>query len=96
MSAVLDLDVGPRPLRGSNRLPGYNSISHRALLFAGLAEGRSRITGLGTGGDVAATAAALRALGVAVARQDGAVIVDSPGLAAWSEPDDVVDCGNSG
>lgn len=96
MSAVLDLDGGPRPLRGSIRLPGDKSISHRALLFAGLAEGRSRITGLGTGGDVAATAAALRALGVAVARQDGAVIVDSPGLAAWSEPDDVVDCGNSG
>ena len=84
------------PLRGRVRVPGDKSISHRALLFAGLAAGRSRITGLGTGGDVAATARALAALGVGIDRSDGAVTVSSPGIAGWTEPDDVIDCGNSG
>ena len=35
---------GARPLRGRLRLPGDKSISHRALLFAALADGRSTIT----------------------------------------------------
>ena len=44
--------------------PGDKSISHRALLFAALATGRSTLTNLATGDDVHATRAALDALGV--------------------------------
>ena len=54
------------PLRGELRVPGDKSISHRALLLAALADGVSSITGLSDGADVAATAAAIRALGAAV------------------------------
>ena len=41
------------------RVPGDKSISHRALLFAALAEGESRIAGLAPGGDVRSTARCL-------------------------------------
>lgn len=96
MSDNLVVDGGPRSLRGRIRLPGDKSISHRALLFAGLAAGRSRIANAGTGADVGATGRALAAVGVAVERDGAGLNVTSPGLDAWSEPDDVVDCGNSG
>ncbi len=50
-------------LRGELRLPGDKSISHRALLFATLAAGDSRIVGAGDGADVRSTAGIMRALG---------------------------------
>jgi 3-phosphoshikimate 1-carboxyvinyltransferase len=53
-------------LRGELRLPGDKSISHRALLFATLAAGESRILGAGDGADVRSTAAIMRALGARV------------------------------
>jgi len=56
--------TGGRPLRGRLRLPGCKGISHRALLFAAVADGRSTIRGLADGADVASTAACLDALGV--------------------------------
>lgn len=49
--------------RGTVRVPGDKSISHRALMLSALAVGESRITGLLEGEDVLATAAAMRAMG---------------------------------
>ncbi|HEU5448321.1 MAG TPA: hypothetical protein VFW57_04865, partial [Acidimicrobiia bacterium] len=69
--------TGPRPLRGSMRVPGDKSISHRALLFAALASGTSRLWWLADGDDVVRSRAAIEALGVKV--RDGA---GSPGGAA--------------
>jgi 3-phosphoshikimate 1-carboxyvinyltransferase len=88
-------------LRGEVRLPGDKSVSHRALLFATLAAGESRIGGAGDGADVRSTASIMRMLGAEVERareRDGRVDyrVVSPGADALSEPDDVLDCGNSG
>ncbi len=54
------------PLTGTVRVPGDKSISHRALIFASLAVGESRITGLLEGEDVLATAAALSAMGATI------------------------------
>jgi 3-phosphoshikimate 1-carboxyvinyltransferase len=85
------------PLRGTIRVPGDKSISHRALMFAGLAVGRSRITGLLEGEDVLATAAAMRTLGAAIAREDdGTWVVDGVGVGSLLEPDAALDMGNSG
>lgn len=53
-------------LRGELRLPGDKSISHRALLFATLAAGESRIVGAGDGADVRSTAGIMRALGARI------------------------------
>jgi 3-phosphoshikimate 1-carboxyvinyltransferase len=88
-------------LRGDLRLPGDKSISHRAVLLAALAEGTSRIEGAGDGADVRSTAGIVRALGVTVERvREGDRTVDyrvvSPGADGLREPDDVLDCGNSG
>jgi len=80
------------------RVPGDKSISHRALLFAALAEGESRLRGLLDAADPASTAAALRALGVAVPAlaADAEVRLRGVGLRGLRPPSKPVDCGNSG
>lgn len=88
-------------LRGELRMPGDKSVSHRALMFATLAAGESHIQGAGDGADVRSTAAIMTALGATVDRlaADGRRVdyrVDSPGADGLHEPDDVLDCGNSG
>ena len=84
-------------LAGDVRIPGDKSISHRALIFATLASGRSRIEGLLEGEDVLATAEAMRALGAAVTRDAGGVWhVDGAGIGALLEPDAPLDFGNAG
>jgi 3-phosphoshikimate 1-carboxyvinyltransferase len=91
----LTLD-GPRPLRGTLRVPGDKGISHRALLFAAMADGRSRVTGLAGGDDVRRTRRAIEALGVAVTVDKEGCTIDGRGIDALTEPVDVLDCGNSG
>jgi 3-phosphoshikimate 1-carboxyvinyltransferase len=89
--------VGPRPLRGRLEVPGDKSISHRALMFAALASGRSTLRNLGGGDDVTRTRTALEQLGVRIRdARDGAVLVQGMGAEALREPDQPVDCGNSG
>ena len=84
------------PLTGRIRVPGDKSISHRALMFAALAVGRSRIEGLLEGEDVLATAAALRMMGATIAQEGGVWIVDGVGVGGLLEPDGPLDMGNSG
>ena len=85
------------PLRGTIRVPGDKSISHRSLMFAGLAVGESRITGLLEGEDVLATAAAMRAFGAQIARgDDGIWTVHGAGVGSLLEPKTALDMGNSG
>ncbi|MGZ8513663.1 MAG: 3-phosphoshikimate 1-carboxyvinyltransferase [Candidatus Limnocylindrales bacterium] len=88
-------------LRGDLRLPGDKSVSHRALMLAALASGESRIEGAGDGADVRTTARIVAALGASVERlaTDGrnvAYRVVSPGSDGLTEPDGILDCGNSG
>ena len=88
-------------LRGRLRVPGDKSITHRALLLAGLAAGRSRIADASDALDPNSTAACLRALGVTIERltdDDGfaAWTVVSPGVEGWRAPSGALDCGNSG
>ena len=79
-------------------MPGDKSISHRALLFGAIAEGETRIEGLLPAEDPLSTAACLRAMGVAVSeiRAGEPVRVQGVGLDGFQEPDDILDCGNSG
>ena len=85
------------PLKGAISVPGDKSISHRALMFAGLAVGRSRITGLLEGEDVLATAAAMRQLGAQISRgSDGIWTVDGVGVGSLLEPKQALEMGNSG
>jgi 3-phosphoshikimate 1-carboxyvinyltransferase len=85
------------PLTGAISVPGDKSISHRSLMFAGLAVGRSTITGLLEGEDVLATAAAMRAFGAQIVRNDnGTWTVDGVGVGSLLEPKTALDMGNSG
>ena len=81
------------------RVPGDKSVTQRALIFASLASGESRLRGMLPGDDPQATAGALRALGVDIPpfRADGAdVRIQGVGLRGLQEPLDDLNFENSG
>jgi 3-phosphoshikimate 1-carboxyvinyltransferase len=82
-------------VRGEVRPPGDKSITHRALLLAGIARRRSRLAGALTAHDARSSAAVLRQLGAEVTalRADRTVVVRGR---AWRSPSRTLDCGNSG
>jgi 3-phosphoshikimate 1-carboxyvinyltransferase len=85
-----------RNVRGSVRLPGDKSISHRYAMLAGIAEGPSRLENYSTGADCASTLGCMRSLGVAWERKsDNAIEVHGHGL-SLAAPTTALDCGNSG
>ncbi|MGH8936964.1 MAG: 3-phosphoshikimate 1-carboxyvinyltransferase [Acidimicrobiia bacterium] len=77
--------------RARLRVPGDKSLSHRALLLAGMARGESELQGLGPGRDVQSTKRLLEALGVQV----GEGWVRSGGVDLWEAPATELDAGNS-
>ena len=84
-------------LQGIAEVPGDKSISHRALILGALAVGETAITGLLEGQDVLDTASAMRAFGAEVGRDDdGTWRVHGVGVGGFAEPEQVIDCGNSG
>ncbi|MCZ4353156.1 3-phosphoshikimate 1-carboxyvinyltransferase [Roseovarius aestuarii] len=85
------------PLSGVAEVPGDKSISHRALILGAMAVGETRITGLLEGQDVLDTGRAMRAFGAEVTDLgDGTWTVHGVGVGGFTEPDNVIDCGNSG
>lgn len=85
------------PLRGTIRVPGDKSISHRSIMLGALAVGETRVTGLLEGEDVLSTAAAMRAMGATVERLgEGEWRVNGVGVGALLQPQAALDMGNSG
>ncbi len=87
---------GGVPCRGTVRTPGEKSISHRSVLLAALAEGTSVVHGLSDGADVAASLAAVEAMGVTVERRPDGALVLHGGRSRLHAADHPLDCGNSG
>lgn len=85
-----------RPLKGTIAVPGDKSIAHRAVIFGGIAQGRTRIFNLSGGEDNSRTVRAFRQLGVEIERDGDALCVDGKGFAGLRQPDSAIDCGNSG
>jgi 3-phosphoshikimate 1-carboxyvinyltransferase len=84
-------------LHGEVRVPGDKSISHRAIMFASLAEGTSHIRGFLEGEDTRATARAFAQMGVRVdAPQASERVVHGVGLHGLRAPSAPIDCGNAG
>lgn len=84
-------------LAGVAKVPGDKSISHRAIILGGLAIGESRIEGLLEGEDVLRTVAAMKALGAGISRgDDGVWQIWGRGIGALTEPENILDMGNSG
>ena len=86
-----------RPLIGSYRPEGDKSLSHRALLFASLAEGESTIRRFLIGGVTRAMLRCLKALGVAwtLDEEQHLLKVKGVGLKGFKTPTGPLDCGNS-
>ena len=85
------------PLQGTANVPGDKSISHRALILGALSVGETTIKGLLEGQDVLDTGKAMQAFGASVERDnDGIWHVHGVGVGGFAEPDQVIDCGNSG
>ena len=89
------------PMRGSTHVPGDKSISHRAVLFSAMAEGTSRVSGVLDSADVRSSIGAVRALGAQVSLEkqpDGSLAggITGWGAAGPSQPEEPIDCGNSG
>ena len=78
-------------------VPGDKSISHRALMLGGIADGRTDVQGFLAGEDCLATLAAMRELGVQVIESSATEMqIDGVGLDGLKAPDRVLDLGNSG
>jgi len=85
------------PLRGTLAIPGDKSVSHRAVMFAALADGTSRIDGFLEGEDTRATAAIFARLGVRIETPSPSRrIVHGVGIDGLRAPDGPLDCGNAG
>ena len=81
-------------VNGVVRPPGDKSISHRVVMLAALARGKSELTGLLTGDDVKSSARVLRQLGANISRiQESGVRISGSRLTA---PGSRLNCGNSG
>lgn len=85
------------PLTGVAEVPGDKSISHRSLILGAMAVGETKISGLLEGDDVLDTAKAMQAFGAEVVNHgSGNWSVFGVGVGGFAEPDQVIDCGNSG
>ena len=90
----MSLVVAPgRALRGTVRVPGDKSISHRAVLLGALAHGATSVDGFLRAEDCLATVRCVRALGIDVDDDGERLTVRGRPM---REPDDVLDAGNSG
>ncbi len=85
------------PLTGVAEVPGDKSISHRSLILGALSVGETTISGLLEGQDVLDTGRAMQAFGAEVINHGGSDwSVHGVGVGGFAEPEQVIDCGNSG
>jgi 3-phosphoshikimate 1-carboxyvinyltransferase len=84
------------PLTGRAAVPGDKSISHRAVIFGGLAAGTTRVSGLLEGEDVLNSVRAMIALGARAAKEGADWVIDGVGNGALLAPVAPLDFGNSG
>ncbi|MBI4683227.1 MAG: 3-phosphoshikimate 1-carboxyvinyltransferase [Nitrospirae bacterium] len=91
------------PLRGEVTTPPDKSISHRAIMFSSLAEGRSVVRNFLQAEDPLRTLEAFKQMGVeirgqgsGVRGQNSEIIIQGKGLHGLTQPKNIIDCGNSG
>ena len=83
-------------LKGSIKISGDKSISHRALIFASLSTGKVKISNLLESDDVMRTLNILKELGIKIIKKKTQWIVYGNGTGGYIQPVQVLDCGNSG
>ena len=90
------IEPAKKPLRGELAVPGDKSIAHRAVIFASIARGRSRIFNLSGGDDNSRTVTAFRQMGVNITRDGDALSIAGKGWDSLRQANETIDCGNSG
>ena len=83
-------------LKGEVTVPGDKSISHRAVMFGALSEGKTEITNFLQGADCLSTIGCFRRLGIDIENQENTVTIWGKGLDSLSAPSGTLDAGNSG
>ena len=83
-------------LKGSIKISGDKSISHRALIFASLCTGKVKIANLLESDDVMRTLKILRELGIKIEKKDKNWLVFGNGTGGYIQPNQALQCGNSG
>lgn len=94
MSKVLD--YGQPSLQGELRIPGDKSVSHRSIMFGAMAKGTTTVEGFLQSDDCLATIDCFSKLGVDIKVDGKNVRIESHGIEAWNEPNEVLYTGNSG
>lgn len=83
-------------LKGTIKVPGDKSISHRAVMFGALAKGTTTVEGFLPGADCLSTISCFQKLGVSIEQAEERVTVKGKGWDGLREPSDILDVGNSG
>ena len=89
---------GPARVRGSLKLPGDKSISHRVATLASIANGPSAVTGFASSADCQATLDCIRNLGIRVEDTGSGLVIHGEGLFGYHPPGAIaqLNAGNSG
>jgi len=74
------------PLKGSIKVPGDKSISHRSIMLGSIATGITKVTGFLQGEDSLATLNSFKEMGVQIERQGSNVIINGVGMHGLKEP----------
>ena len=83
-------------LKGEITVPGDKSMSHRAIMLASLAEGKSEISGFLEGEDCLATIEVFQKMGVSISRHQKNFVIEGKGLKGLKDPSSPLNFGNSG
>ena len=96
MRTSMKLKTNINQLKGSIRVPGDKSISHRSIIFGSLAEGQTKVYDILRGEDVLSTIQVFRDLGVEIEDKDGVITIQGVGMEGLKAPKNALDMGNSG
>lgn len=92
----MKLETKAQGLRGSLRIPGDKSISHRSIMFGSLAKGVTTVRDILRGEDVLSTMQVFRDLGVTIEDDGDVVRIHGVGFDGLKAPQNKLDMGNSG
>lgn len=92
----MKLRTNSKGLRGTIRVPGDKSISHRSIIFGSLATGETKVYDILRGEDVLSTIQVFRDLGVSIQDYGDVIRIQGVGFQGLQVPTAPLDMGNSG
>ena len=90
----MDVRIKPGLLKGDLIIPPSKSLSHRAIIAAALAKGKSKITNVLFSKDILATISAIEAIGAKVLKYEDSLIIEGNGFV--ERKNDIIDSNESG